>query len=44
MLGGTLAAFYAGILIAVHLRPPMTAMNPEKAEKREPLVVSVETR
>jgi hypothetical protein len=44
MLGGTLAAFYAGILIAVHLRQPMTAMNPEKAEKREPLVVSVETR
>jgi len=43
-LGGTLVAFYAGILIAVYLRQPMTAVSLEKAEKREPLVVSVETR
>ena len=43
-LGGTLVAVYAGILIAVYLRQPMTAVSLEKAEKREPLVVSVETR
>jgi formate-dependent nitrite reductase membrane component NrfD len=44
LLGGTLAALYSGILIAVYLRQPMTAVSPEKAEKREPLVVGVETR
>jgi hypothetical protein len=44
VLGGTIAAFYSGILIAVYLRPPTTPVSLQKAEKPEPMVVSVETR
>ena len=44
LLGGTIAAFYGGILIAVYLRQPTAPANLQKAEKPEQLVVSVKTR
>ena len=32
LLGGTLAAVYAGILIVMYLSPPITPVNRQKAE------------
>jgi hypothetical protein len=43
LLNGTLAAFYAGILIAVNLNRPQPLASHQKAERREPIVVSPET-
>ena len=44
LLGGTLAAFYSGILIAVYLNQPLQPETHRKAKKREPVMVSPETQ
>jgi hypothetical protein len=43
LLNGTLAAFYAGVLIAVHLNRPVPAAT-GRARRREEIPVAPETR
>src|SRR5229473_6305026 len=42
LLNGTLAAFYAGVLIAVHLNRPVPSSRTEKARRREQVLASPE--
>ena len=44
LLNGTLAAFYAGILIAVYLNRPLPPSGKELARRREQVLASPETR
>jgi formate-dependent nitrite reductase membrane component NrfD len=44
LLGGTLSAFYSGILIAVYPNQPLLPETRQKAKKREPVIVSPETQ
>jgi hypothetical protein len=44
LLNGTLAAFYAGILIAVYLNRPLPPSAKELARRREQVLASPETR
>jgi len=44
LLNGTLAAFYAGILIAVYLNRPLPSSRRERARRREQVLAEAETR
>jgi hypothetical protein len=44
LLNGTLAAFYAGVLIAVYLNRPLPSSRTEKARRREQVRASPEAR
>jgi hypothetical protein len=42
LLNGTLAAFYAGLLIALFLNRPLPAANVRRLKRREPVPISAE--
>jgi hypothetical protein len=44
MLNGTLAAFYAGLLIALFLNRPLPPANVHRLKRREPVPISPEAR
>ena len=44
LLGGSLAAIYGGILIVLYLGPPLPPPIPQKAKRRELVVVGRDTR
>jgi hypothetical protein len=44
LLNGTLAAFYAGILIAVSLNRPLPPSRRERVRRREQVLAEAETR
>jgi hypothetical protein len=43
-LNGTLAAFYAGLLIALFLNQPLPPANVHRLKRREPVPISPEAR
>ena len=44
LFGGSFAAIYGGILIVLYLRQPLPPQIPQKAKRRELVVVMRETR
>jgi hypothetical protein len=44
LLNGTLAALYAGILIAVYLNRPLPPSGKERVRRREQVLLSPEAR